>query len=300
MRACGKEEETCTSQRRRSRGRGPSTRPPTWTSAARSSGPGAWTSSPSTASTSCPFRPTWGSTTAPGRCADCTTRYRRTGRGSWCAASAARCSTCWSTCAPDPPPPGSWFGIELSADNGRMLYVPPMCAHGYQTLEAETEILLPHVGTCTRRTPHAAFVTTTPLWASPGHCPPQCSVGAGPQLGRPGAGGPSDHVMNTDTALRAREAEGRPVRVALVGAGATGRAIALQLATPVPGHPPRGHRQPYARPGRAELPRGRGGPRGARRTRPAGWRTSCGAGFRCSPTIPRSWCAVPRSTWWSR
>lgn len=41
--------------------------------------------------------------------------------------------------------------------------------------------------------------------------------------------------MNVDTALKQREAEGRPVRVAIIGAGATGRAIALQLATPAPG-----------------------------------------------------------------
>ena len=41
--------------------------------------------------------------------------------------------------------------------------------------------------------------------------------------------------MNVDTALRRRESEGRPIRVALIGAGATGRAIALQLGTPVPG-----------------------------------------------------------------
>lgn len=41
--------------------------------------------------------------------------------------------------------------------------------------------------------------------------------------------------MNVDTALEKREAEGRPIRVALIGAGATGRAIALQLGTPVPG-----------------------------------------------------------------
>ncbi len=41
--------------------------------------------------------------------------------------------------------------------------------------------------------------------------------------------------MNVDTALRQREAEGRPIRVAMIGAGATGRAIALQLGTPVPG-----------------------------------------------------------------
>lgn len=42
-------------------------------------------------------------------------------------------------------------------------------------------------------------------------------------------------MMSVDTALRAREAMGRPIRVGMVGAGATGRAIALQLGTPVPG-----------------------------------------------------------------
>jgi len=41
--------------------------------------------------------------------------------------------------------------------------------------------------------------------------------------------------MSVDTALRGRENEGRPIRVGMVGAGATGRAIALQLGTPVPG-----------------------------------------------------------------
>ena len=35
--------------------------------------------------------------------------------------------------------------------------------------------------------------------------------------------------------LQVREAERRPIRVGMVGAGATGRAIALQLGTPVPG-----------------------------------------------------------------
>jgi predicted homoserine dehydrogenase-like protein len=35
--------------------------------------------------------------------------------------------------------------------------------------------------------------------------------------------------------LQVREAEQRPIRVGMVGAGATGRAIALQLGTPVPG-----------------------------------------------------------------
>src|SRR6201987_1692090 len=41
--------------------------------------------------------------------------------------------------------------------------------------------------------------------------------------------------MNVDTALKEREVTGHPIRVGMVGAGATGRAIALQLGTPVPG-----------------------------------------------------------------
>src|SRR5450759_1096764 len=41
--------------------------------------------------------------------------------------------------------------------------------------------------------------------------------------------------MSVDTALQKLELEGRPIRVGMVGAGATGRAIALQLGTPVPG-----------------------------------------------------------------
>lgn len=41
--------------------------------------------------------------------------------------------------------------------------------------------------------------------------------------------------MSVDTALLKRESAGRPIRVGMVGAGATGRAIALQLGTPVLG-----------------------------------------------------------------
>jgi predicted homoserine dehydrogenase-like protein len=41
--------------------------------------------------------------------------------------------------------------------------------------------------------------------------------------------------MMMDTALRERESRGEPIRVGMVGAGATGRAIALQLGTPAPG-----------------------------------------------------------------
>jgi predicted homoserine dehydrogenase-like protein len=41
--------------------------------------------------------------------------------------------------------------------------------------------------------------------------------------------------MSVDTALQKLEASNRPIRVGMVGAGATGRAITLQLGTPVPG-----------------------------------------------------------------
>lgn len=34
-----------------------------------------------------------------------------------------------------------WFGVELSADNQRMLVIPPGCAHGYQALEDCTELM---------------------------------------------------------------------------------------------------------------------------------------------------------------
>lgn len=41
---------------------------------------------------------------------------------------------------PESPSYRQWHGIELSAENGRMLFVPEHCAHGYQTLEDFTEI----------------------------------------------------------------------------------------------------------------------------------------------------------------
>ena len=41
--------------------------------------------------------------------------------------------------------------------------------------------------------------------------------------------------MLVDTTLGELEALGKPIRVGMIGAGATGRAIALQLGTPVPG-----------------------------------------------------------------
>lgn len=36
-----------------------------------------------------------------------------------------------------------WFAIDLTAENRRMLYVPVLFAHGFQTLEDDTEVFYP-------------------------------------------------------------------------------------------------------------------------------------------------------------
>ena len=41
---------------------------------------------------------------------------------------------------PESPSYRKWYGVELSAENSRMLFVPENCAHGYQTLEDDTEM----------------------------------------------------------------------------------------------------------------------------------------------------------------
>jgi len=42
--------------------------------------------------------------------------------------------------SPGSPTFKNWVGVELSAANGRQLYIPEGCAHGYQTLEDDTEL----------------------------------------------------------------------------------------------------------------------------------------------------------------
>ncbi len=36
---------------------------------------------------------------------------------------------------------GNWFAAELTAENRRMLYIPEGCAHGFQTLTNDSEVL---------------------------------------------------------------------------------------------------------------------------------------------------------------
>lgn len=50
----------------------------------------------------------------------------------------------WDVCADlraDSPTYGQWLGAELSAENRDMLYVPAGCAHGYQALRDDPEVL---------------------------------------------------------------------------------------------------------------------------------------------------------------
>ncbi len=42
---------------------------------------------------------------------------------------------------PDSPSYRRWQGFELSAENGRALYIPKGFAHGFQTLRDETDVL---------------------------------------------------------------------------------------------------------------------------------------------------------------
>ncbi len=41
---------------------------------------------------------------------------------------------------PDSPAYKKWVGAELSRKNGRSFFIPPGCAHGFLTLEDETEV----------------------------------------------------------------------------------------------------------------------------------------------------------------
>ena len=52
---------------------------------------------------------------------------------------------------------GRWYGLELTPDNGLMLYAPEGFAHGYQTLQDDTEMYdLTSAQLCSRGGPRGA------------------------------------------------------------------------------------------------------------------------------------------------
>jgi dTDP-4-dehydrorhamnose 3,5-epimerase len=42
---------------------------------------------------------------------------------------------------PESPSFGEWSSAELTAENGRMLYIPEHCAHGFQSIEDNSEVM---------------------------------------------------------------------------------------------------------------------------------------------------------------
>ncbi len=140
-----------------------------------------------------------------------------------------------------------------------MLYVPERFGQGFQTLEDDTELAY---YTSAFYAPESergfryddpAFKLEWPLpvevisekdrsW--PDFVPAQPLRGA--------------RVIIVDRELERREAEGRPVRVGMVGAGAMGRGIALQLLGPVRGMELAAISNRIAAGGRGRLSAGRG------------------------------------------
>ena len=93
-----------------------------------------WTPTPS-CRTACRARPTaWyaGSTCGSGGA-----------RASWSAAPTVRSSTSSSTSDPRRAATERWLSFELDGDTQRSIFIPPGCAHGFQTLSVELRRVLP-------------------------------------------------------------------------------------------------------------------------------------------------------------
>ena len=75
-----------------------------------------------------------------GRCGDCTTRSRPIWKAKFVRCTRGAMFDVVVDLRPTSPTYGQWVGTELTASNGLMIYVPEGCAHGYQTLEDDTDM----------------------------------------------------------------------------------------------------------------------------------------------------------------
>ncbi len=134
------------------------------------------------------------------------------------------------------------IAVELNADNRRALYVPERFAHGYQALVDDTE-----TSYSGRRVLHArgrgrhltarSAARAQLAAAGRGHLGEGRALGAAStQIERRAAPeNESVDMIIVDTALKAREAEGQPIRVGMVGAGFMGQGLTNQIVNSVPG-----------------------------------------------------------------
>ena len=74
-------------------------------------------------------------------CAASTISARRTHRASSCASSAGKVFDVVVDLRPDSPTSGRWVGLNLSADDRSMLYIPSWCAHGFCVLSDRAEVV---------------------------------------------------------------------------------------------------------------------------------------------------------------
>ena len=88
------------------------------------------------------------------------------------------------TCVAESPTFKQWIALELTGDNRRMLYIPKGCAHGFQTLEDNTEVFYQMSefyhpeSACGVRWNDPALRNSMAVWSS------SDPFGAGPSLAR--------------------------------------------------------------------------------------------------------------------
>ena len=137
--------------------------------------------------------------------------------------------------------------VELSADNHRALYVPERFAHGYQVLEDNTETSYQvgefyapgHEGGLRYDDPASGSSWPLPVseisekdrvWPLLSEVEPRSRARMAAAESLTGVG----PMMIVDDLLQAREREGRPIRVGMIGAGFMAQGLANTIVTASP------------------------------------------------------------------